>query len=97
MTPPSAPKCITDLQKKVRETGPFVLIFWQQTEVAGLRKNVQGFKLGPTFDTNFLAPVTQVANRNVRSVVARSVGSGTRRTKRRTRFCHRWAVLRFLV
>ncbi len=33
--------------------GPFVMIF-QQTEVAGLRGNVKGFKLGPTFDTNFV-------------------------------------------
>ncbi|MCG7508936.1 ABC transporter substrate-binding protein [Mesorhizobium retamae] len=47
-----------DVQKKIREQGPFNFI-WQQTEVAGLRKNVQGFKLGPTFDTNFVAPVTK--------------------------------------
>ena len=47
-----------ELQKKVREQGPFTML-WQQTEVAGLRKNVQGFKLGPTFDTNFLAPVSK--------------------------------------
>lgn len=47
-----------DIQTKVREQGPFTFL-WQQTEVAGLRKNVQGFKLGPTFDTNFLAPVSK--------------------------------------
>ncbi|CAM5450655.1 hypothetical protein MAUB1S_07588 [Mycolicibacterium aubagnense] len=47
-----------DVQTKIREQGPFNFI-WQQTEVAGLRKNVQGFKLGPTFDTNFVAPVTK--------------------------------------
>jgi len=47
-----------DLQRKVREQGPFAML-WQQTEVAGLRKNVQGYKLGPTFDTNFLAPVSK--------------------------------------
>ena len=47
-----------DLQKKVREQGPFTQL-WQQTEVAGLRKNVQGFKLGPTFDTNFVGPVSK--------------------------------------
>ncbi len=35
-----------DLQKKVLEDSPFVLIF-QQTEVAGLRSNLKGFKLGP--------------------------------------------------
>ncbi len=47
-----------DLQRKVRETGPFIML-WQETEVAGMRKNVQGLKLGPTFDTNFLAPITK--------------------------------------
>lgn len=47
-----------ELQKKVREQGPFVFL-WQETEVAGLRKAVQNFKLGPTFDTNFVAPVTK--------------------------------------
>ena len=48
----------TELQQKVREQGPFTFL-WQQTEVAGLRKNVQGFKLGPTFDTNFVGPVSK--------------------------------------
>ena len=47
-----------EVQKNVREQGPFVFL-WQQTEVAGLRKNVQGFKLGPTFDTNFIAPISK--------------------------------------
>jgi peptide/nickel transport system substrate-binding protein len=47
-----------ELQRTVRETGPFVMLF-QQTEVAGLRGNVEGFRLGPTFDTNFLAPVSK--------------------------------------
>ena len=47
-----------ELQKTVLEESPFVLIF-QQTEVAGLRKAVGGYKLGPTFDTNFLGPVTK--------------------------------------
>jgi peptide/nickel transport system substrate-binding protein len=47
-----------ELQRKVRETGPFIML-WQETEVAGMRKNVQGLKLGPTFDTNFLAPITK--------------------------------------
>lgn len=45
-----------NVQKAVREQGPFSFI-WQQIEVVALRKNVQGFKLGPSFDTNFLAPV----------------------------------------
>jgi peptide/nickel transport system substrate-binding protein len=47
-----------ELQKTFLDTSPFVVIF-QQTEVAGLRANVQGYKLGPTFDTNFLAPVSK--------------------------------------
>lgn len=47
-----------NLQKKVREQGPFTFL-WQEIEVAGLRKNVQNFKLGPTFDTNFVGPVTK--------------------------------------
>ncbi|WP_448955545.1 ABC transporter substrate-binding protein [Labrys neptuniae] len=46
------------LQKQVLDTGPFALIF-QQTEVAGVRANVKGLKLGPSFDTNFVADVTK--------------------------------------
>jgi len=46
------------LQKESLETSPFVMIF-QQTEVAGLRGNVKGYKLGPSFDSNFLAPVSK--------------------------------------
>lgn len=47
-----------DLQKQVLETGPFVIVF-QQTEVAAHRANVAGYKLGPSFDTNLLAPVSK--------------------------------------
>ncbi|MDQ0513233.1 peptide/nickel transport system substrate-binding protein [Angulomicrobium amanitiforme] len=47
-----------ELQQAVLDSSPFALIF-QQTEVAGLRGNVNGFKLGPTFDTNFVAPVSK--------------------------------------
>ncbi len=47
-----------DLQKKVLESSPFVLIF-QQTEVAGLRSNLKGFKLGPSFDTNYVFNVSK--------------------------------------
>jgi peptide/nickel transport system substrate-binding protein len=46
------------LQKESLETSPFVMIF-QQTEVAGLRGNVKNYKLGPSFDSNFLAPVSK--------------------------------------
>ncbi|TCN32508.1 ABC transporter substrate-binding protein [Sinorhizobium americanum] len=42
-----------ELQKSVLDDSPFVIIF-QQTEVAGLRGNLKGFKLGPSFDTNYV-------------------------------------------
>ncbi|MBZ9796642.1 ABC transporter substrate-binding protein [Mesorhizobium sp. ES1-4] len=47
-----------DLQQKVLDTSPFVIIH-QQLEVAGLRKNLKDFKLGPSFDTNFVGPVSK--------------------------------------
>ena len=47
-----------DIQRTVLETSPFVLLF-QQIEVAGVRKNVRGLKLGPSFDTNFVGNVTK--------------------------------------
>ncbi|MEP7453098.1 ABC transporter substrate-binding protein [Phyllobacterium sp. SB3] len=47
-----------NLQKKVLETSPFILIF-QKTEVAGLRSNVKNFKLGPSTDTNYVFNVTK--------------------------------------
>ncbi|CZT35883.1 peptide/nickel transport system substrate-binding protein [Rhizobium sp. 9140] len=46
------------LQKAVLDRGPFVVIY-QQTEVAGVRNDVQNFKLGPSFDTTFLGGVTK--------------------------------------
>jgi peptide/nickel transport system substrate-binding protein len=42
-----------EMQKIVLETSPFVIVF-QQTEVAGLRRNVNDLKLGPSFDTNYV-------------------------------------------
>ncbi|KAB1088098.1 ABC transporter substrate-binding protein [Neorhizobium galegae] len=47
-----------DLQKKVLQSGPFVLVF-QQTEVAGVAKGVKSYKLGPTFDTNYVFNVSK--------------------------------------
>ncbi|AZO71934.1 MULTISPECIES: ABC transporter substrate-binding protein [unclassified Mesorhizobium] len=47
-----------DLQKKILDTSPFVIIH-QQLEVAGLRKNLKGFALGPSFDTNFVGAVSK--------------------------------------
>ncbi|WP_410000600.1 ABC transporter substrate-binding protein [Mesorhizobium sp. SP-1A] len=46
------------LQKEVLDTSPFAIIY-QQTEVAGLRSNVKGFKLGPSFDTNFVGNISK--------------------------------------
>ncbi|MGV3551280.1 ABC transporter substrate-binding protein [Rhizobium sp.] len=42
-----------ELQKIALETSPFVIVF-QQTEVAGMRRNVNDLKLGPSFDTNYV-------------------------------------------
>ncbi|MHA6644387.1 ABC transporter substrate-binding protein [Mesorhizobium sp. A623] len=47
-----------DLQQKVLDTSPFVIIY-QQTEVAATRNNLKGFKLGPSFDTNFVGPISK--------------------------------------
>ena len=47
-----------DIQKKYLANSPFVFIF-QQTEVAGYRKNLKDFKLGPSFDTNFVGPIAK--------------------------------------
>jgi peptide/nickel transport system substrate-binding protein len=47
-----------ELQKTVLAESPFVII-WQQTEVAGYRKNVQNYKLGLSFDTNYVNTVTK--------------------------------------
>ncbi|MFK0385498.1 ABC transporter substrate-binding protein [Agrobacterium sp. NPDC090273] len=47
-----------NLQKKVLESGPFVIIF-QQTEVAGYSAKLKGLKLGPSFDTNFVYTISK--------------------------------------
>ena len=47
-----------ELQRIALDTSPFVIVF-QQTEVAALRNNLKGYALGPTFDTNFLAPISK--------------------------------------
>ncbi|MFK0334136.1 ABC transporter substrate-binding protein [Rhizobium sp. NPDC090275] len=45
-----------DIQKKYLANSPFVFIF-QQTEVAGYRRGVTNFKLGPSFDTNYVGMI----------------------------------------
>ncbi len=47
-----------DLQKRVLASGPFVVIF-QQTEVAAYNAKLKGFKLGPSYDTNFVASISK--------------------------------------
>ena len=46
------------LQQEALDTSPFVMVF-QQIEVAGMRGNVKNYRLGPSFDSNFLAPVAK--------------------------------------
>jgi len=40
-----------DLQKQALEDSPYIIMF-QQVETAAVRKNVEGFIIGPTFDLN---------------------------------------------
>lgn len=47
-----------ELQKSVLAEGPFGVIF-QQIAVAGVRKNVKDYKLGPSFDTNYVFGVAK--------------------------------------
>jgi len=47
-----------DLQKQVLATGPFVIVF-QQIENAGYSNKLKGYKLGPSFDTNFVYTVSK--------------------------------------
>ena len=47
-----------ELQAEFRKTSPFVMLY-QQTEVAAYRSNVEGLKLGPTFDTNYMFKVAK--------------------------------------
>jgi peptide/nickel transport system substrate-binding protein len=46
-------KMYEDLQAEFRKTSPFIMLY-QQTEVAAYRSNVDGLKLGPTFDSNYM-------------------------------------------
>jgi peptide/nickel transport system substrate-binding protein len=46
------------LQQEALDQSPFVMLF-QQIETAGIAGNVKGYKLGPTFDSNFLAPISK--------------------------------------
>jgi peptide/nickel transport system substrate-binding protein len=45
-----------DMQKQILEKSPFAIIY-QKTEVGAYSKKVTGFKLGPSFDTNYVSPI----------------------------------------
>ena len=47
-----------EIQAEFRRTSPFVMLF-QQTEVAAVRANVEGFRIGPTSDSTYLFVVTK--------------------------------------
>lgn len=47
-----------ELQAEFRKTSPFIMLY-QQTEVAAMRSNVNGLKLGPTFDNNYMFNVSK--------------------------------------
>ena len=47
-----------DLQKQGKETSPFVIKF-REIEVRGVRSNVNGFIVGPSFNDNNYAHVTK--------------------------------------
>lgn len=47
-----------ELQKEIQENSPFVIMF-QDIEILGKRANVNGFVLGPSFDSNFFKDTTK--------------------------------------
>ena len=71
-------------QREHQKVSPFVIMF-QQIEVAARRKNVDGFVIGPTSDTNYYAgsPRTDAAGRSCRSAHVRHGGRGSPRPPHR--------------
>lgn len=47
-----------EIQAEFRRTSPFVMLF-QQTDVAGVRASVDGFRIGPTSDSTYLHVVSK--------------------------------------
>ena len=45
------------MQADFRKDSPFIMLF-QQTEVAAMRSNLQGVKIGPTSDSTYMHKVT---------------------------------------
>ena len=84
-TATSARAMYVDLQRKLQEDAPFVLMF-QQIEQTALRSNVEGFVSGPTFDTVFYRLVTKLSRRWLRARHGNAAGpSGRRRGRWRSR------------
>ena len=73
-------KMYQDMQAEFRKTSPFVMLY-QQTEVAAVRSNVDGFKLGPTSDTTYM--FTGDARSEQRRRVALTVSSQRQATRTR--------------
>ena len=51
-------KMYQEIQAEFRKTSPFVMIY-QQTEVAAVRTNVDGLKIGPTSDSTYMFNVSK--------------------------------------
>ncbi len=51
-------KLYEDIQAEFRKTSPFVMLY-QQQQVAAVRANVDGFRLGPTSDSSYVSPVAK--------------------------------------
>ncbi|WP_394790397.1 ABC transporter substrate-binding protein [Rhodoferax sp.] len=51
-------KIYEDMQAEFRKTSPFIMLF-QQTEVAAVRSNVDGVKIGPTSDTDYMFTISK--------------------------------------
>jgi peptide/nickel transport system substrate-binding protein len=51
-------KLYREIQKDFIKTSPFVILF-QQVEVAAMRSNIQGLKIGPTFDSTYMYKVSK--------------------------------------
>ena len=47
-----------DLQRKVLDAGPYAFLY-QQIEVSGYSSKVKNFRLGPSFDTNYVFPISK--------------------------------------
>ncbi len=51
-------KMYEDMQAEFRQTSPFIMLF-QQVEVAAMRTDVKGLKMGPTSDTTYMFNVSK--------------------------------------